>query len=271
MYSRKSGLYGYNMKSFATWIMLAFLSVAYPQAGYGGQVNRLACDIWPPYQMYQDTELTGYSVQIVKAVYQRMGIPLKHPITALPWSRCLAMLENGTMDALFSANYAPERKQYALYPEEPLISSPWVVWVREGYEIESMQELQSMRVGAVRQYSYTPEFWEFIQTNSRVETVGNDETNFKKLSAGRLDATVAELANGLYLRKKLGIKNIVPIRHLIVKESGLYIIFNKKNVSEEFVNEFSQELSAFKETLEYRNLYEKYIDLVVPETPSPAH
>lgn len=255
------------MRLFFAGAILLFLSTMCPQRCCAGQATRLACDIWPPYQMYQNNELTGYSVGIVKAVYERMGIPLEQPIPTLPWSRCLSMLEDGSADAIFSANYAPARERYAAYPDEPLISTPWVIWSRSGHRFTSMEDLRNLRIGVVRQYSYTPEFWKFIQANCRVEKVSNDETNFKKLSAGHLNATVAELANGLYLLKKLDIKNIVPITHLKIRETGLYIIFSKKSVPHAFVEEFSRELSAFKATPQFRLLHDKYIDLNETKTP----
>ncbi len=219
---------------------------------------KIACDIWPPYQMEQGGVLTGYSVELVHAVYDRMNLSKNYTITAYPWSRSLDMIERGTADALFSANYTPKREIFAVYPNEPLIETPWVLWTTTRHQIKTMRDLYKLRVGVVQTYSYTPKFWNFIKTYCTVDEVGTDEINFKKLAAGRIDVTVAELANGLFLRKRLDAKSIVPLENLSIKTTGLYIIFNKNNVPAEFVKSFSQELKQFKQTPRYQELKTRY-------------
>ncbi len=179
-------------------------------------------------------------------------------ISIYPWKRAITMLENGNADALFSVNFTQDRSNVAFYPEEPIVVSPWVMWVREedGLNFESFDDLIGKRVGVVRGYSYTPEFWMFIKQHQLYQEVVSDELNFKKLSAGRLDYIAAELGNGLYLYRTLNLeKKIIPLLKTPLKKDGLFIIFNKDKVSRTFVDKFSTELKKLKEGPFYKYLY----------------
>lgn len=219
---------------------------------------RLVCDIWPPYQIEErGGGVSGFSVDLVSAMFKRMGTTIQG-IGAYPWKRALSTLESGYADALFSANYTPDRTEFAIYPDEVLVESPWVVWTRGDNAVNSLDELKGKRVGVVLGYSYTKEFWEFIETYSVVERVFTDKTNFKKLDIGRLDAIVAEFGNGRHIVQELGLEDIHPNWGVEIKRDGLYIIFNKETVPESFVDAFSKELQKFKTTDEYRSLELKY-------------
>ncbi|XXJ19037.1 substrate-binding periplasmic protein [Desulfovibrio caledoniensis] len=219
--------------------------------------TRLVCDIWPPYQMETENGYTGLSVDVVRAVYTRMGMD-NIEIMALPWKRALDMVRFGDADGLFSANLTPERALSFAYPKEPLFESPWVIWTRKGTTIRSLNDLKGKKIGVVLGYSYTPEFWDFIQTYCSVEEVYSDKINFRKLALGRLDATVADIGNGLTLAASVE-GGIHPNFDYEIKRDGLYLMFNKERTSERFVKKFSDTLKAFKQTEEYRSILKKYL------------
>ncbi|UZP65891.1 transporter substrate-binding domain-containing protein [Desulfovibrio mangrovi] len=217
----------------------------------------IVCDIWPPYQMEeQSSAITGFSTEVVTRVLDNMGEKY-NPIQAYPWKRALELFQHGNVDALFSANHTKAREVYALYPSVPIVESPWVIWTRDT-AISSLQDLKGKRIGVVSGYSYTREFWEFIQVYCTVEEVYSDELNFKKLQIGRLDALAAELGNGLHIARNLGATNIFPNRDLQIKTDGLYIMFKRSSTSPEFINRFSEELVRFRKSDEYQALHNKY-------------
>ncbi|MDY0362752.1 MAG: transporter substrate-binding domain-containing protein [Desulforegulaceae bacterium] len=242
---------------FKFFIFLSFL-LAMVLNGYAKDLE-IACDIWPPYQIKTNNSLTGYSVELVKAVAGKID-GQNVTIKDYPWKRALHMVSSGEIDALFSANYTKEREDFAFYTKEPLIVSPWVVWVKEdsGIDFKTFDDLSGLSCGVVRGYSYTNEFWDFLKTKGRFSEVADDETNFKKLDAGRINYTVSELGNGYQIINKLGLKGIIPILHTPVKKDGLYIIFNKNRVSKDLVDKFSKTLEEFKKTSEYELLYNNY-------------
>ena len=220
------------------------------------EVFDVVCDPWPPYQVEDESKnISGISAAIVNRVLEKLGVHV-NSFKVYPWKRALYELKTGNAHALFSANMTQERKEYAYYPEESLFHSPWVIWGRKNSAVtyNGFQDLSGKVVGVVQGYSYTPEFWNFIQKHSRIEEVTYDDQMFRMLQLGRVDFVVAELRNGYHIVSQLGLDNIVPFVHLPIKIDGLYIIFNKRKVPESFVKKFSDELRKYKSSLEYHRL-----------------
>ncbi|MFO7751334.1 MAG: transporter substrate-binding domain-containing protein [Desulfobacteraceae bacterium] len=220
----------------------------------------ISCDQWEPYQTVDDTGVVGgFSTRIVRYVLEQLDVSIKS-LRAYPWKRALDNIKKGRSHALFSANFTRERTRFARYPEEPLVNSPWVLWVKKesGNRFDSMEDLKGKTVGVVRGYSYTREFWEFVKANNAYQVAASDETNFKKLHGDRFEYVVAERGNGFHLLKKLGFDDIVPLDDHPIKSDGLYIMFNREKISRDFVAKFSSELKKFKQQPEYEKLVEEY-------------
>jgi len=220
---------------------------------------RLVCDVWPPYQYKAEGRITGFSAEMVRAVYERLGTPISSMET-FPWKRALEILESGNAEGLFSVNKTRDRGIFARFPDEPLFEAPWIIWTKRESPIRTLEDLKDKSIGVVIGYSYTPDFWEFIQTHCKVEQVTTDDINLQKLASERLDAVVAEYGNGLHLIRKLKLRGITPRRDIVIKNDGLYIMFNRQNVSEGFVQRFSEALKAFKGTPEYEALRRQYFE-----------
>jgi polar amino acid transport system substrate-binding protein len=248
------------MRLLNIWGLVLIFSVYASGALADERAITLVCDEWPPYQVTEKNRVSGFCTKVVEEVFKKMGVKIAG-LDVYPWKRAIAMLEMGKTDALFSANFTRERTAYAHYPKEPLIQSPWVVWVREedGFTFNALSDLKYKKVGVVRGYSYTGEFWDYIKKNAKPDEVTDDETNFKKLNAARIDCTVAELGNGYHILKELKIKRIIPLKNRPIKEDGLYVLFNKTTISEAFVKKFSAELKKVKEGLLYPYLYNEYL------------
>ena len=250
---KKGRLIGLRVAVIVWVIVMASSAIAGPDRLH------LLCDAWPPYQIVEKDGIFGFSTQVVRSVLGRMGVR-KVRIEAYPWKRAVAMVARGRADGLFSANDTPERREFAYYPGESLVVSPWVMWRRkeDRLTIKSWEDLKGLTVGLVGGYSYTPEFWQFLRAHGRYEEVVDDLHNFKKLSAGRVDVIVAEGGNGRYLMEQLNIRGIVPVKAAPVKVDGLYLIFSRKRVSRVFVDQFSRQLTVFKQTPAFDGLYQSY-------------
>jgi len=249
------------MKKFR-WMTMTIICMALCAGTLFAQEMDLICDEWPPYQIVENDKITGFGTEIVKTVLERMEVKIS-TLHVYPWKRAITMMEKGDADALFSANYAKEREAFAWYPEEALIQSPWVLWVREedGLKFDSFEDLKGKRFGVVRGYSYTPEFWDFIKKNAQPDEVTDDETNFRKLNMSRVDYVAAELGNGYHLLKNMKLNKIVPLKDKPIKSDGLYLIFSKKRVSKETAERFSAELKKFRQEAKYEILWKRYFSL----------
>ena len=245
------------MKRVVLFVALVLLTVV---AHAQPPVMVISCDQWEPYQTVDNNGVvSGFSTQIVRQVLEQLNVPIKS-LRVYPWKRAMNTIKEGRSHALFSANFTRERTEFARYPEEPLVISSWVLWVKKGSgnTFDAMEDLKGKTVGVVRGYSYTREFWDFVKANNAYEVAASDEINFKKLHGDRFEYVAAERGNGFHLLNKLGFENIVPLEDHPIKSDGLYIMFNRDKISGEFVAKFSSELKKFKQRPEYEKLVEEY-------------
>ncbi len=156
------------MRLLNIWGLVLIFSVYASGALADERAITLVCDEWPPYQVMEKNRVSGFCTKVVEEVFKKMGVKIAG-LDVYPWKRAIAMLEMGKTDALFSANFTRERTAYAYYPKEPLIQSPWVVWVRkgDGFTFNALSDLKYKKVGVVRGYSYTGEFWDYIKNNAQ--------------------------------------------------------------------------------------------------------
>lgn len=248
------------------------LAAAFAQP-YVPHVLRAGVDDWEPYEFPVDRSeaagigsmprMTGFSVEVMLAVFGKMNKAWEG-LLLLPWSRAERLLADGDIDVLFSASPSDKRREFAWFPDEPLVDSSWVLFVERSKlgqnRFRSLPDLAGKSVGVVRDYAYTPEFWAYIRTNATVEEVATDETNFRKLAVGRLQYVTSEYLVGQSIIKRLGLRDrVVALTDNPIKIAGLYPMFSKKTISEDFVRSFSDTLREFRNTAAYQAIRKKYL------------
>lgn len=245
------------MRRFAATFFILFLFLLGSRYAWSSDSIHLACDPWPPYQIVDGNKVGGFNAWVVREVLDRLG--KQGEFAAYPWARTIHMMESGNVSGLFSIEYKGDRERFAKFPDEELSRSHWVFWTRKesGISVDSWEDIQGRAVGVVGGYSYTSEFWEKMQTASKVEVVSSDEQNLMKLSRGRLDVVPAELYNGRYILRANRLHNVVPNTSFIFKDAGLFLAFSH-SVEEPFISGFAQELREFKQTEEYKEMYGRY-------------
>jgi len=188
---------------------------------------------WPPYEFSEGDKVSGCSTETVGQVFKRMGVTIRK-LKIYPWARGMYLLKQGKIDAMYTASKDKEREKKFYFPPEDLFLSKWVFFINKKYahklKFDSFRDLQGKRVGVVRGYNYTPEFWEFLKKEQNYKEVRSDDLNFKKLFKNRIDYTVNEYGSGLALIKSLGLSNqIIALTDNPLKVSPMYVIFSKKN------------------------------------------
>ncbi len=221
-------------------------------------------DGWPPYEYYdpQTKEMTGYSTEVVRAVVERMGRQLA-PIQALPWVRAQNMLFGGELDILYSATPSPNRIKLGYLSEEPLARSYWVLFILKSRQQEltyqKLEDLHGYKIGTVKGYTYTPEFWRTVREQGASSSVLTDEQNFKMLLRERVDFVIAEWANGIEITHQLGAEDrIVALEKQPIRVTELHAVFSRKSVDPNTVVEFSQALREFKRTDGFQQLRDRF-------------
>jgi len=223
-------------------------------------------DEWAPYEFKIGTEgnesITGFSTEVILSVLEQMGVKIKGKIRQYPWARCEVMIINGSADLLFTAASSPDREAKTYYCYEPLITGSWSFFIRKADEgklkFDTLDDLKGQKIGVVRAFSYTPEFWEYVNKNSFPEEVVSDDLNLKKLNGNRFNYTIMNSLNGRYLIKQLGFKDDIIMLPKPLDSSDLFCVFSKNTINIDFVNEFAAALKRFKNTDLYTAIYTKY-------------
>jgi len=222
----------------------------------------IGTDDWPPYEMKVDGKISGYATEIIQGTLKQMNVGISK-LKIYPWARAEKLLFSGKIDALFSSSKSSTREKHCLFPDEQLVESAWVLFIRKEDQgklsYKSFEDLKGKTVGVVRNYSYTPEFWDFLKTKGKYDEVATDQVNFKKLLAKRFHYLVCEYAVGLAIAKSLGASDkVFAFSNAPIKKTGLYIMFSKKKVKHDFVSRFSNELKKFKDTPSFQDIHKRY-------------
>ncbi len=223
----------------------------------------IATDDWPPYEYAENGEIVGFSTDTIKAVLKTMKVQIT-TLRIYPWVRAEKLAFDGDVDMIFSASKSDKRMMYCHFPDEPLIISPNLMFIRKAdagrLKFDAFSDLKGHRVGIVREYAYTKAFLDYLKKEGIQTLIALDDAmNFKMLMRGMVDYIPADLGNSQGIIQKANLHGkLHAFRHNPIKTAGLYALFSKKRVDPAFVKEFSSALKAFKSTEQYRNIYQSY-------------
>lgn len=247
-------LFQLSLKLFSGIIAILLL----PQLIQAKEPLNIVVDVWPPYVWLDGNELKGVDVDVTKAVFAELKIPVT--LELMPWNRCLVMVENKQADAILDASITSERRNFLYFPDEPVSKGVTVFFKRKGHHIpfSGLNDLEGLKVGAIAGYSYCDEIDSapFFKQVDRVVTL---EQNFKKLLLGRIDVLIEVDSVGYFAAKSLNISNQIDvIPNANYCQSGSYLAFSKKPGHEHLAIQFGQALSKFKNTDNYLKILKKY-------------
>ena len=223
---------------------------------------------WAPWEPYQyktrDGKLTGLDIEIVRATQTNMDC--KIIFKEGDWAQLLELLQKGKLDAVASAGMTQARRQYA-YFSEPYRSESYAVYVRKeeldrfsGQSIRALLEMR-MRFGAVAGYSYGVTLAEY-QDNEKYQKsfIYNEisETNFLMLFDSELDGVLADSIVASDMIRRRNWTNLVDKLPLVIHSGDVHVMFSKKSVSEEVVQQMNNALAKLKASGDYRRLIELY-------------
>ena len=196
------------------------------------------------YSPYYGRQLPNQGVisEIIREAFKQNGYEAQ--IKFLPWKRALEMTRRGEVDALYTAWYREERRQWFAFSDPLPIANEIGFFKRIDSSISyrTILDLRPFKIGIVRGYSNPPEF---DRAGLITEAVTEDRLNIKKLAAGRIDLVLIDKIIGLHI-----IKTEVPESaqmlewlHPPLKIEEQYLIFSKK------VQGFEQKRTDFNQGL----------------------
>ena len=155
-----------------------------------------------------DTPDQAIGAVIVKAAYEKLGIPVKFAI--LPGKRALAESSEGRADGEVHriVEIGEEYPTLLRVPTPINYIEPSVFSKKHKFEVTDCAALQGYQIGIVRGVKHS----QLCTQGMQKVFVGDDLTGvMRMLNAGRIDLLITARINGLLMVKELGLDDIKPL------------------------------------------------------------
>jgi polar amino acid transport system substrate-binding protein len=228
---------------------------------------------WDPYQyevVKNDLKhLTGLDVQLLRAVFGKMGIELQ--IDPVGWRQHQQDVKDGTRDIAGGAFRSREREAYAYY-SIPYRSEKDMLYVRKDeqqkFKFKTVEELVKIlesgkyKLGVIDGFFYGGPLMQYIndpQYADRIFKVKDDRANFTNLLERKIDAFPIDHLVGATLGWRHGWQKQVAEMPNPVFEDSIHVLFSKKTTSPELVDRFNQALLQMQNSGEYNKVIRNYL------------
>jgi len=282
MFSRRLGM-RVKINSVILFFLICFLLVSglisNTLEGFASQqetiIYRSASEYdYPPFSVVTDGKADGFSVELLKAAANEMGIEIEFKVDY--WETIKKELENGELDVLPLVGYAEEREQYFDFTV-PYIVMRGNVFVRKDYTgISSEDDLYGKEI-IVMKGDNSQEYAERMNFTDHLILVDTYSEAFELLSSGKHDAVLAQSLVGQKLINDMKITNIEAVTRMA--DNGIDRIkvslegyeqkfsFAVKEGDKELLALLNEGLAIVSENGTYEALYIKWFPFLIDVTP----
>ncbi len=141
---------------------------------------------YPPYNYIEDGRVKGISVELLRAVWKRLGVaPQK--IAVLPWARAYRNIQKHKNTVLFSMARTKAREKLFQW-SCPISTNRLMLYARADapFTISGFDDLEGRSVGVIRDDISHVLLLPYAE-KARIEAVSDMLLNMRKLQHGRLD------------------------------------------------------------------------------------
>lgn len=152
---------------------------------------QIATGEWPPYAT-QSRPDQGIALEIVRRAFALAGHEVRYHF--LPWTRAQQETKAGHFDASAYWGASAERKRDFLLSDN-VLTEQWLIVHRRAVPLQwrEMKDLKPYTLGFIRDYTYTPEFWDLIKSGEvKGDSTPTDLAGLRKMLLGRMDAMPME-------------------------------------------------------------------------------
>ncbi|GLQ31762.1 substrate-binding periplasmic protein [Litoribrevibacter albus] len=223
---------------------LALAGLVFSSVVAQSQEITLANGEWAPY-LSEDLKHAGYMSHIVSEAFKEEGITVKYVF--LPWKRGFEDAKDGKYEGSLIWGYNEDRAK-DFYYSEPVADLGTSLFYQTGKGIDwsKPEDLAKYKIGGVIGYAYGIEELE-KQGVVKVERIGKDVNNYKKLAAGRLDIVLEDTEVGHETVSKLGLSDKITAHPKTLKSRKYSVIFSKKIPNaEQLMEAFNRGLAKIK-------------------------
>jgi diguanylate cyclase len=229
---------------------------------------------YPPFSVVTDGAADGFSVELLKAVANEMGLNIQFKVDH--WNIIKQELEDGKLDVLPLVGYSQERDEVFDFTI-PYIVMRGNIFVRDDYKaIRSEDDLFGKEIIVMRGDN-SQEYAELRSFTDKLILVNTYAEAFELLSSGKHDAVLAQSLVGEKLINDLSIKNVKAVTRLAdngidrirVNLSGYEqkFSFAVQEGNKELLAQLNEGLAIVIENGTYETLYEEWFTFLIDTTP----
>lgn len=209
---------------------------------------------YPPLNFVENGVLRGPSVDIVKAIQDRLNI--KNVIKVYPWARGYHLLKTKTNTALFSTTLSKKREGLFKWVG-PIAEKKIGFFAKKsrGIRLKSLADAQGFMIGVQRDGVGMQLLEEW--GHKKIDASTGAEANLKKLMGGRNDLWFSSNATVAGNSKKLNIDVNELEQVLVIDNTFMYIAFNE-GTSDEIINLWQDTYDALVKEGVVKNIFQQH-------------
>ncbi|MEN9865745.1 MAG: hypothetical protein RL748_1335 [Pseudomonadota bacterium] len=203
-------------------IILLFLLFA----GSAQALTLIGEDDWYPYSAVKDGKLRGFAVDLIRAAYAAVDMPVT--FKSAPYARCLKLVQAGLEVGCFDSLKDEKLTRDFLFHQEPIFRAEIGIFALSGVAQTQLKpvHLKGKRVGVTHGYTYTDEVDQ--DASIRREVAPSDLLNLRKLLMKRSDYALVYTRVVDYLVTRYPEEFKGKIRQVgMVSQDNLYVSFSK--------------------------------------------
>jgi polar amino acid transport system substrate-binding protein len=231
-------------KYFTAYVILILFCVS--STAFAENTIVVAINDTPPWKMMVDGKVEGVDINITNKLLSKLNIK---PIYRMaPFKRCLQDLRHGEADIMGFLTYKDERTKFLKYFQPPYQGDVKIFYVRKGEKerLKQYEDLYRLKVGLIRGHKH----YEPFDSDPKImkEQVSRDESNYKKIVAGRIDALIDNDTQGPYNAYRFGMVDKIEIApYKVPLGKNGYFAMSKKS---KYMDRFSEFENVLKEMVE---------------------
>lgn len=207
------------------------------------------CEDIPPSNYVSDGQLKGASVELLRAIWRKMGVR-EQPIDVVPWARGYDWLLTRKNHVLFSMSRTPQRE--ALFKwVGPIFTVRNVLLGLAGgpVSISTLEDARRYRIGVINDDVLEAFLLERGFARESLEGVSSLELNFAKLDRGRIDLIAhTQSTFDEYIRQNALDPSRYRVHHVLMERKNYYAF--SKEVPDALIARFQAALDACRDEQE---------------------
>lgn len=212
---------------------------------------------YQPYNFTENATIIGFTPELLKEICNNMNIPFE--VETLPWDEGYDLVQQLDNAVLFSTVLNADRKKLFKWAG-PIASIKWMFYsnVESQIELKSLEDAKLVgSIGVIKDYAIEQYLVQEGFTNLVYCT---DQTNgFDKLLKGEIDLFPSDRIAAEAALQALNSSIYHVNTQITIMTDLIYFAFNK-NIPDEVVSDFQNEIDNLKEDGTLKSLSEKYLN-----------